>query len=100
MVIELDPEDPKATVCGVCGRAWDDSISTSTTPVPAGRCPFEYEHHQGMKEFSITVGLTGAWEEWIIMAESKEAAQEGNYELQYIKDSGAVSSSVIQIEEL
>ena len=43
-VVRLDPSDPKATVCGTCGRAWDDSISTSVTPTPAGRCPFEYEH--------------------------------------------------------
>jgi hypothetical protein len=43
-VVELDPNDPKATVCGTCGRGWDDSISTSVTPTPAGRCPFEYDH--------------------------------------------------------
>lgn len=27
-----------------CGLAWDDSISTSYTPAPAGRCPFEAFH--------------------------------------------------------
>jgi hypothetical protein len=27
--------------CGHCGRSWDDSIPTSMTPAPAGRCPFE-----------------------------------------------------------
>lgn len=43
-VVELDPDDPRATVCGTCGRGWDDSISTSVTPTPSGRCPFEYEH--------------------------------------------------------
>jgi hypothetical protein len=43
-VVELDPSDPKATVCGTCGRGWDDTISTSVTPTPAGRCPFEYDH--------------------------------------------------------
>jgi hypothetical protein len=43
-VVELDPSDPKATMCGTCGRGWDDSISTSVTPTPAGRCPFEYDH--------------------------------------------------------
>ncbi len=32
------------TECGTCGRMWDDAISTSVTPVPAGRCPFEYDH--------------------------------------------------------
>ena len=30
--------------CGTCGRYWDDGIATSMTPVPAGRCPFEYYH--------------------------------------------------------
>lgn len=30
--------------CGTCGRSWDDAISTSITPVPSGRCPFEYFH--------------------------------------------------------
>ena len=43
-VIELSPNDPQATVCGNCGRGWDDSVSTSMTPTPSGRCPFEYDH--------------------------------------------------------
>jgi hypothetical protein len=30
--------------CGHCGRSWDDSVVSSMTPVPAARCPFEYEH--------------------------------------------------------
>lgn len=30
--------------CETCWRMWDDSISTGSTPVPAGRCPFEYDH--------------------------------------------------------
>jgi len=30
--------------CGTCGRSWDDGISTGSTPVPSGRCPFEYYH--------------------------------------------------------
>lgn len=34
------------TQCGACGRWWDDAIVTSMTPVPSGRCPFEYEHEQ------------------------------------------------------
>lgn len=32
------------TQCGTCYRWWDDAIITSMTPVPAGRCPFEYDH--------------------------------------------------------
>lgn len=43
-VVELSATDPRATVCGTCGRGWDDSVSTALTPVPAGRCPWEYEH--------------------------------------------------------
>lgn len=30
--------------CGTCGLSWDDAKSTSMTPAPAGRCPFEYFH--------------------------------------------------------
>ena len=30
--------------CGTCGRSWDDGISTSMTPAPSGRCPFEPFH--------------------------------------------------------
>jgi hypothetical protein len=43
-VIETDPAEPVATVCGACGRAWDDDIITAVTPTPAGRCPFEADH--------------------------------------------------------
>lgn len=41
----LDPS--KATdpvTCGGCGLTWDDGISTSMTPAPSGRCPFETFH--------------------------------------------------------
>ena len=43
-VVELDPDDPRATVCGSCGRGWDDNVSTAWTPAPGGRCPFECDH--------------------------------------------------------
>lgn len=36
---------PQWATCGTCGRRWDDAKSTSLTPVPAGRCPFEYAHN-------------------------------------------------------
>ena len=49
-VVELDPADERATVCGACGRAWDDTVSTAVTPVPAGRCPFEYDHEDRCAE--------------------------------------------------
>lgn len=32
--------------CGTCGRSWNDDKSTSVTPTPSGRCPFEYEHEE------------------------------------------------------
>jgi hypothetical protein len=38
-----DPAEDRVT-CGCCGRSWDDSISTSWTPAPSARCPFEYFH--------------------------------------------------------
>ena len=43
-VVLLGRRDPRATVCGECGAAWDDTVSTSVTPTPAGRCPFEADH--------------------------------------------------------
>jgi hypothetical protein len=55
-VVELDPHDPRATVCGHCGRGWDDSVSTTWTPTPAGRCPFEYEHEYEHDSTAITTG--------------------------------------------
>lgn len=32
--------------CGTCGRSWEDSHVTGVTPVPSGRCPFEYDHEE------------------------------------------------------
>lgn len=41
----VNAENTKDPVtCGCCGLTWDDAISTSWTPAPAGRCPFEYFH--------------------------------------------------------
>lgn len=39
-------ENPDADLatCGNCERTWDDAVVTSWTPVPSGRCPFEYDH--------------------------------------------------------
>ena len=42
--MELEPSDPTATVCGVCGRGWADYITTAVTPTPSARCPFEHDH--------------------------------------------------------
>lgn len=33
-------------VCRTCGLMWDDGVSTSITPTPAGRCPFESFHEE------------------------------------------------------
>jgi len=41
---ETRPNRFDIATCGNCGRSWDDSISTQMTPVPSGRCPFEYYH--------------------------------------------------------
>jgi hypothetical protein len=37
-------DPPDIVTCGSCGLSWDDAISTSWTPAPSGRCPFEYQH--------------------------------------------------------
>lgn len=34
----------EVATCGACGRSWNDAAVSAVTPVPAGRCPFEYEH--------------------------------------------------------
>lgn len=34
----------RITTCGACGRSWNDAAVSSITPVPSGRCPFEYAH--------------------------------------------------------
>ena len=39
-----DGKGPEDATDGTCGLSWNDSISTSWTPVPSGRCPFEYFH--------------------------------------------------------
>jgi hypothetical protein len=39
-----EPAEDRVT-CGTCGLSWDDAVSTSLTPAPSGRCPFEYYHH-------------------------------------------------------
>jgi hypothetical protein len=42
----LGPDDGATDLktCGGCGRSWDDAVSTTYTPAPAARCPFEYYH--------------------------------------------------------
>ena len=98
-VVELDPEDPQATVCGTCGRGWDDTVSTDVTPAPSGRCPFEYEHsEESPKKFNVVFGLKGAWEEWSVEADSPEDIWEGNYNFFDLLGSGSLSMEIISIE--
>lgn len=40
---------PNYATCGHCGLTWDDSISTSYTPAPSARCPFESFHKANRK---------------------------------------------------
>jgi hypothetical protein len=51
-------------LCGHCGRGWNDEKSTSVTPTPSGRCPFEYEHEQDEQttEKDVTLDLIAALE--------------------------------------
>ena len=40
-----DDEKPSCfSTCGTCKRRWDNGVSTSITPTPGGRCPFESYH--------------------------------------------------------
>lgn len=38
--------------CFACGRAWNDRKTTSVTPAPAARCPFEDEHDLSFEEMA------------------------------------------------
>lgn len=40
----VQPDDEGNATCETCGLSWDDDASTSLTPVPSGRCPFESFH--------------------------------------------------------
>lgn len=39
-----DRGEPGTATCGYCDLSWNDDLSTGLTPVPSGRCPFEYFH--------------------------------------------------------
>jgi hypothetical protein len=34
----------RLATCGTFGLTWNDALISARTPVPAGRCPFEYDH--------------------------------------------------------
>lgn len=40
----VQPTSDGTHTCGGCGRSWNDDVSTSITPSPSGRCPFEAFH--------------------------------------------------------
>lgn len=51
--------------CGECGLSWDDGVSTSITPTPAARCPFEYFHAEdGEDEWVHDPSRDGAGCSW------------------------------------
>lgn len=44
---ERDAEDPSdIATCGACGLSWNNTRSSSRTPTPSGRCPFEHVHEE------------------------------------------------------
>ena len=43
-VDEMGKQVDAWAVCGHCGRTWNDALSTSRTPAPSARCPFEELH--------------------------------------------------------
>lgn len=42
--LQAGQEAKDRATCGTCGLSWDDAISTSMTPAPSARCPFEGFH--------------------------------------------------------
>jgi hypothetical protein len=50
--------------CGHCGRSWNDAAISHCTPVPSGRCPFEYEHEyeedEDIKTFTVKIDCGNA----------------------------------------
>lgn len=58
--VKLAPNNRDYATCGTCGRIWNDALSTSMTPAPSGRCPFEPFHKEEklkpkkrLKKFSV-----------------------------------------------
>ncbi len=49
---------------GGCGLSWDDSLVTSMTPAPSGRCPFEYFHEYDDGELSFMLDATDIPYDW------------------------------------
>jgi hypothetical protein len=48
----------KAT-CNTCGLSWDDGVSTSMTPAPSARCPFEAFHKAEASAATMVTALVG-----------------------------------------
>lgn len=82
--------------CGECGRSWNDAAVSGVTPVPSGRCPFEYEHGKRYIVIENTPGYlpedddpfitddySAAVEYLNERAASYEDDADGNYEVTY-----------------
>jgi hypothetical protein len=52
-MLDDDDDSPGRATCGTCDRSWDDSVSTSMTPTPAGRCPFEAYHAIDARRWTV-----------------------------------------------
>jgi len=65
----------RPTTCGACRRTWDDAVITGVTPVPSGRCPFEYWHPQ-YETLHVVQGYYGGfgWEDLTASTDRREAA--------------------------
>jgi len=59
-------KDP--ATCGSCGLSWDDGVSTSMTPTPSARCPFESFHKpekaRKMDKSEALERAEQAWSSW------------------------------------
>jgi len=74
-----DQTDPRnVATCDACGFSWDDSMVTSLTPAPGGRCPNEYNHEaSGPEGFYVTV-KSGSRTGYLLGPFGSKAEAEGN----------------------
>ena len=82
--------------CGTCGRSWNDAASSQWTPVPAGRCPFEYEHRLPEKRYQITRTQVVKFTTWVQATswEDAEAIARSACSLQWEEDSEYDTESI------
>lgn len=84
------------TTCGTCGRAWDDSKSTSLTPTPGGRCPFEHWHKAEKDQNKILVTIVG---EKVTLQINGQPARIKHLKMSYaaIDSSGGTASASFEV---